>query len=647
MRRAPFLLTCLVLAVAPASAQEVAVKADEAPAPAPPPRDLVDARVKLSGDGALGYRKIRNTWKLRLSAIAEGEVDRAAEYTDRIIGFRQGAGIVRLDTVGVALIREAEQTARDGDVATALELLEKAEAAAPGLPDVPAGRARIVRRSSPMSLHIWIGDELSALKARLGDFLRRMLLFSDAVLTLLGVLALLLAVFVLAQLLRYGLSIYHDLGQLFPTMAKFVIIAGAAILALFPLIFGFGPLLLFLPVAGLMWGYQSRWERAISVLFVVGVSASPWLLRMADRLTEAGTGLEQAIHALELNPHDQRATQVVAAAVVQEQDPVATAALGLANKRVGDLKRAVELLEAAIPKLPSNEAKAIASNNLGNAWFALGNPAAARAAYERASGLLPGAPEPVFNLHRLAGVTDLTAEAKELIGKATTLDSKRVTAWAGEDAREVNRFVIDMQLPASLLTERALSGLFSPTRFASRVWIVLAGPVPEIAAPVGGLALALFFVVAARLRGRLRLTWPCSRCGRPASADMVDGPPERPLCEQCVNLFVKNIPVDRRIRFEKEEAVRRYESITSWGSRVAGVLFPGFGAMVTGRPVRGFLFAALAFALLAGLVMPDGVLFEPAMPPGPAGGVAFWGPVCLLAGLWLYSAWRTYSWTRE
>ncbi len=616
-----------------------------APAYAGAEETSADPSVKLVTSSG-GYRALANTWKLRRSALEDGDNEHADDLLKRVLRLRRDTGIRRLDSFGIALLREADVALKKDDAGLALRRVRQAEEAAPGLPEVWDARADIDRSQQPVSVHVWLPHIVNAYKARLGDFQRRMLLLSDAALTSLGLLALLGCVFLVAQVIRYGLNVYHDLGQVFPTMAKWVILVGGVLLALFPLIFGFGPLLLVLPIAGLLWAYQSAGERVITATLVLALGATPWLLRMADRLSEAGTGLEQAIHTLNLNPYDHRATATVEATVARNaEDWEARASLGLAYKRLGRLDEARTLLASSARHL-SKAASAVTYNNLGNVEFAAGHPKPAEEAYKRARELAPDAPEPVFNLHRLYTRTGNEEAAKDHVQQATALAAEQVTAWSEDNTRHLNRYVVDMDLPADVLTGRALSNVWAPTRFANRAWVVLAGPVPEMAAPLGAAALVVVFLGTLGLRKRLCLTWPCTRCGRSAEVYVIDGPPENPMCEQCVNLFVKNIPVDRRIRFEKELAVERYQSLVRWGTRLSALVLPGFAVLIRGRVLTGTVVAGVAIYIAIRLMLPDGVLFSPVMPPRPAS-LGFYTLAGVLALLWIYGAWRAYQWTRE
>ena len=119
-----------------------------------------------------------------------------------------------------------------------------------------------------------------------------------------------------------------------------------------------------------------------------------------------------------------------------------------------------------------------------------------------------------------------------------------------------------------------------------------------------------------------------------------------PLCEQCHNLFIRNIPVDRRIRFEKEERIARVRTLRLWGLRAAALVLPGLPSFVTGHPLRGTLLTGAVVFLGLRLALPDGLLFEPfgGAPPTPL----YTGVLAALVGLlWLGGFLRTWRDTRE
>jgi tetratricopeptide (TPR) repeat protein len=603
-----------------------------------------DPAVALHTTGGTREGLVSN-WMERQKRLERNESEEAARILGNMVGLRRDRGLARLDSLAVLLIREAEAAAKAGALDVASDRLAAAERMAPGLPEVHHAAARVALELQPWAVHRYVQHKARAMGASLADFQYRILFLADLMLMGLLVVALLGVVFTLAQLGRYGLNLYHELGQTFPGVWRVVLLAAVGLVVLLPFFFGFGPLGLFFPAAILLWPYQMRRERLLSVVFVGVLGAAPWALRMADRLTEAGTGITQALHALSLNPDDERAREAVEARLLAEPtDWHARAVLGLAEKRRGVLASAIPLLTQAAQEAPEGEAAGTVQNNLGNALFAAGRADKARTAYLKAAELLPRQPAPLFNLSRLELRQGKRAAATETLDKASRLDADAVSRWNEDDDLSLNRHVVDLPLPAGLLTRRALSDLLAPTPLATRAWVVLAGPVPEPAAPVGAGVTLLAFGVLGLLGRRLRLTWPCARTGRPVMVYRAAGYPERPLCDAWIDAFVKNVPMDRQIRFGLEVRAARYLAFKRWGTRVAG-LVPGLVGLLRGAPLRGTLVLGVATVLGLLVLMPNGLLLEPI--ELPTASIERWVLASVLGIIWAVGLVRAFRWPEE
>lgn len=638
MRELFIALLLLLTGAGLAPAQGPAAPGSAAPASAAPADDPAIALHTTIGPGD----RLTNLWKLRRARLANGEAESAAETLEQIDAVKRDRGIARLDGLAISLIREAEAAAADGKADLARDRLVSADRVAPGLPGIDEARARIALDLQPWAIHRWLQYKVKSIFASLADFQYRALLLADVALTFMIVVLGVALIFLLGQLLRYGVNLYYDLGTAFPQVMRIALIAAGALLFVLPFWFGFGPLIILFPIALLVWPYQSGSERLLAVVLIGLLGAAPWMLRMADRLTEAGTGLTQALHALSLDPGDARAMRVVARRVKEvPQDWHAKAVLGMAHKRHGQVPKALGLLRAAAEAAPQGEAAATVRNNLGNALFAAGRAAEAEAAYEAALQLNGRAAEPQFNLHRLYRRMGRREAAAEAINVATQLDREAVSRWNQDDDLGLNRYVVDMPLPASLLTRRAFADLFAPTPLATRAWVLFAGPLPELTAPLGASITLLGCIALVGMRRRLRLSWPCARTGRPVQTFMVHGRPELPLDDEYVAVFLHNKPIDRSLRFKLEATVGRWEAVRRWGTRLCG-LVPGLLGMVRGRPIWGAILAGVSVLLALRLIMPEGVLLDP-VTINRVGGER-WIFIGLLGVIWLYGMIKAIRW---
>lgn len=637
-RFALLLLTWLVGYVGSAAAQTPAAP------PSSPAKAAGVADPSIALHTTIGSAdRLTSLWSLRRTRLANGDDESAAETLSRIDSVKRDRGIERLDGLAVSLIREAEVAAAQGKPDIARDRLASAQLVAPGLPGIDDARARIALELQPWAIHRWLQYKVRGVFSALDDFQYRALLLADGVLIVLIILVGVGLLFLLGQMLRYGTNLYYDLGAAFPKVMRVALIAAGGLLLFLPFYFGFGPLVVLFPLAVLIWPYQSTQERVIALLFVSFLGAAPWMLRMGDRLTEAGTGVTQALHALSIDPGDAHAFRVVKRTVLESpRDWHAQAVLGMAYKRRGEVPRALEMLTRAAE---SSEGAAAGSvqNNLGNAFFAAGRAADAERAYQAAQQANPTAAEPHFNLHRLFRRMARKQQAAEALRAASQLDAEAVARWNQDDDLSLNRYVVDMRLPANLLTRRAFADLLAPTPLATRAWVLIAGPLPELTAPIGASATLLAYLLLLSMRRRLRLTWPCARTGRPVQVFMVHGRPDATYDDEYVAVFVHNTPSDRRDRFALEARMARFTSVKRWVTRACGVV-PGLVGMVRGRPIWGAFMAAAALFLMLRLVMPEGVLLEPVTLTQSS---SHWFVMVLLGLVWAYSLFKAWRLSEE
>jgi len=614
------LLSVLVFLLQPGGGLAPAV-AEPPPASAPAPSlpsaaadaaETPDSQVGLP-TAVRGEVELFGLWQLRRKAVTDGDEARADDLHKQVLIQRHELGIQRLDGFALDLLDEAGRAATVKlDLSRSQMLVDQARALSPGLPEIETAQATWALERQPWALHRWLVHTVKAMSLRLQDFQRRTLLASDLVWTTLIIAGALIGLFLVAQFIRHGLALYLGLGRTFPSLLRVVVVAAAGLLMAIPLYFGFGPLLLVFPFLILLWPLQRASERVVCVACVVVLGGTPWVLRAVDRLSAAGTGATHALYELGGNPHHPRAAAAVAAVLDrQPSDWQAMFVLGVALKRQGKLDAAIASLDGAARHVPPGNAEAARlQNDLGNAFFASGRSNAAEKAYLEAIRLDRRLPEPYFNISRLYTRTARVDKARERFAEGSALDPERVARWNADFDPNLNRFVVDLGLSADALTRRELETLLAPSPLATRAWLRLAGPVPEAVAPLGALVVLVVFTLLALIRRRTIVVVPCSRCAFSAEVHL-GGPESAPLCEQCQNLFIRNIPVDRRVRFEKEERIARYAALRLWGLRAGGLVFPGFASFLRGRAVRGCLVAGLAVFLALRIALPEGILYEP------------------------------------
>lgn len=551
-------------------------------------------------------------WRVRARSVEEGDTERADKLLAEIVSQRRDGGVVRLDPFAHAVLREARAAWSSKNNLRAEELLAQARQLAPGLPEIEEAEASRVLAEQPWAVHRWFLSKAKAARLRLADFQRRSLLLADSLLGAFFVVGLVALTFLGSQVGRHGLALAHGLGRAVPALNPWIVLGALGVAVSVPLVFGFGPLLIAFPLFVLLWVHQNTAERALSVVCVLLLGAIPWTLRAVDRFSEAGTGVSQALNALTLDPSDVRAAETVKAALAFDaEDWQAAATLGLAEKRLGRLDEAIRMHELAHRHVPAGTPDAgLVKNNLANARLASGRAVRAEALFKESIDLLPGAAEPLFNLSRLYTRTGRLSMAREQFERASNLQTERVAMWNDDLDLNLNRYVVDLPLGADRLLERELGALFAPTPLSGRTWLLLAGPLPEAISPALAVSVLVAFGVLSATRRHQKVVLPCPRCARPAEK-LARSTEVAPLCEQCHSLFVRNVPVDRRVRFEKEEQIARYRTLRVWSLRTVGALLPGLGSMLQGQPMRAILPLAVVGVLVWRLVFPGGLLSDP------------------------------------
>jgi len=586
-------------------------------------------------------------WGKRKLALAANDHGRVDDLMDRLETAGREIGLARLSPFAMAAVAEGYVALADGDVERARTLSKQGERLDRHLPALHDLNASIAAKEAWWGLHTLVKHKSKALMASLSDFRRATLLGSDLLLTWMMILALLALIFAVTQGIRYALHVFHDLGHAFPSGVRALLMTSLGAIALMPLLYGFGPLLLFFPLAALLWCYQSRGERVLSIVFVLLLGGTPWLLRAVDRLMDAGTGTPQALHALENDPTDKHALVDVARAAKNNADWQAQAVLGAAYKRLGRLSEAEIELRKALDGAPAgSDARGMVHNTLGNVLFAKGKAQLALNAYARAGELLPSSAAPYFNQHRLHDRMKNGPEAQAALVKASDINAQQVATWAADEKASVNRYVADVAFPRTVLAARALDGLFSPTSLSRQTWVALAGPLPEAVAPVGAALCLVLFLALTGIGRRLELAWPCMRCGASARFMVGEGQPIEPNCQECTNIFLRNHPIDRRIRFAKDERIARVQAYRRWGARLAGLTLPGVADLIHGATGRGILMAGLSVLVIMRYFQPSGILFEPGTLPATEISTQYpWLSVGLL--LWVSSVRSVFLRTKE
>jgi hypothetical protein len=291
-------------------------------------------------------------------------------------------------------------------------------------------------------------------------------------------------------------------------------------------------------------------------------------------------------------PGDIDAVQVALAR--RPDDAMLRAAAATHHLRLGELD-VVETLVSHVPSSSPESLRAHALGQLGAVRLARGDVRHALSAFEEARHHGESAAV-LYNLSQAYGRAIRLPEQSSLFTAARELDPELVSERSSVESRSLHGYLIRSPLPLGAFLREA----FAPSREAA----ALAGSLRERVLPPAfpdwvWIVPGLGVIVAVLLRrSEVRR---CVRCGRQVCERCSPGV-EGETCLRCVHLFVRSIQIDARVRRRELTLDRRRQVRSDVVAAATGLVLPGVGALLDGRPIAGGIRAAL-WGLGSGLVL--------------------------------------------
>ena len=557
-------------------------------------------------------------WAQRREYLRDRDERRADDIEQHVRLLKEELQVDNLFTIGAALVRESQDALAAGSPALAHKRCKQAAELSPALSDAWSCLARSLLAEDLGNFKEAAGAWMQAAQASWADpRVSRAILANIGTVLLVGLL-LAGVCFVVLLFARYAQLYVHDVHHLFPAGARtWQTRLLAAVLVLSPLLLQLGPVpLLFTGLAGCAL-YASTLEVGAGVAVMLVLAASSFAAEGLARLAAFG-GPAADVWLIESSEGSSAALGRLQRRAESGQGEFAVAfSLARRAKREGDLPSADALYRKALESSGiSGESLAAARNNLGNVYLLMGDPQKAMAQYQQAVELQDSSAPAHFNLSRAysgGGVEQLEKVQAEQ-GRAVDLDRDAINAFTGGSLqvnRKANKFVMDIPLPSSSLEPLAAGEAAIAGPVGDEARVALGGPLPPATAPLLPLGAALFFVALHALRGRIKPSGRCERCGREVCKRCdADARPSEALCAQCVNVFVRRNNVDPAERIRKEAAVHLYQHRRTLTLRLLGVL-SGAGHVLLGYPVRGIVFLLMTGCLLASVILWRGISHDP------------------------------------
>jgi len=548
-----------------------------------------------------------------------------------------------------ASIPETKARRAAGDLTTARQLAQAALRIAPDLPNPHYVLAELLMQESTGNFGAALAHVANGWMKEWSHLPSRMRLLADSLTILLLSYLAVLFLGALVQLRRHFPALTHDVGHLFPRGVTSLQAGLFTLLLLFtPLFFSLGVLTLLLLWIVAMWWYQSRQEKAVAVLLLVGALLLPFLGRVTTSAVRWFTGPLAVYHECLEGACSE--PQVAWLQETCERAPTdALRCYTLAAVRLRQGVRLPEHLDHAIGYLEplagetgglgsaiqltygnAHQAKAIAhctfqrhigGSGLDDAYRT--HAAAATAAYDRAVDLGAGA-APVYNksvMLRRLGETD-EADAALKVALAANEDEVAELQRASSDDPQigpcsesfnVNRRLAPPSLPSGALFTAALAATPLSAAQLPLLHDALLGSLTPPLLLLVVLALAGLALVFQALRARVHPSWRCSQCHRVGCVRCRRELEHLDICEECLFIKVKGSFVDAKELWFRERRIQQDEDAQRRIGRGLTFVAPGLGHIYRGHAIAGLILLSLfatfvLFAAARGGMAPETVL---------------------------------------
>lgn len=335
----------------------------------------------------------------------------------------------------------------------------------------------------------------------------------------------------------------------------------------------FGPLYLLGSLLILLGLYMTRWDKVVLYLYLVFLLSSPWTFyALSTAMSAPASGALKAV--VEVN--EARGNTYALSVLQNRENPVEIFSYALASKREGKYDEAI----ASYNKLLALRPDPRVYNNLANCYVALQNMEEAKELYKKSAQMRPSAAA-LYNLSQVYRETLDFGKGGEYFLDAQRRDVNAVSQFRAIFSRKPNRFVIDEDLPESVLWNHARTKTYR----ISTMGLSLLPPwaIPAVAVFMG----ILFFGMNGRIKNR---AYRCTRCGKIMCSKCEKHILWGHMCPQCFKSLVKLDELDARERIARILNVYEHKKTQRDIIKIITLFLPGSGFIYAGNIIRGMLF---------------------------------------------------------
>ncbi len=546
-------------------------------------------------------------WDLKKSnALGQKELD-------QLYQFKLDKGIRNVPILTFLLIRESEKASRKGDADHAVRMAIYSIKFSPDLPQPYFELARALWHQNPFQLHKILPEVLKGEAVQFQYYPISLKLFYNMFYILSNAILMTFIIFGIVVMIKYIPLYFYDIRKNMTQEISRLLLNSLKIFILFiPFFFRLDMLWALLFWSVLLWGYVSKREKQLILVFLIVLVYLPFFLRSSSSFLDGPSSdiileMHQANHEDWVKPTEEKLQVWL---TNHPDDSEVLFSLGLAEKRQGHYPAAEEFYRRATQQ---DSKFSEAFSNLGNVYLAQKQTSFAISSYQKATDLNPDRGAYYYNLYRAySQETFLSGKIDKAFQRARQLDPKLVDYYTNIDTPNrppnFNRLVIDEVLTPQRLWNRFLDQFIGKEGFLFRLFKAWFEKIPTRVPFLAPILFLGFLIGMSRYTRTKRFLTRCPMCGSPTYRFYLGTSDQEFICFNCYRIFIQKEKLHHKIVEKKSLQVRQFQKQSHLISRFLSFFFVGFGYLWREQTFKGLFFLFIFFIFILRFVYWNGVM---------------------------------------
>ncbi len=508
-------------------------------------------------------------------------------------------GIRNVPILSLLLVRESNHAIERGEVDQALEMAKYSIKFSPEIPDPYFAMAKALWHKNPLKIHKVLSEIVKGEIAQISYYPTSLKFFYNTFYLLSNAILMALIIFGIILLIKYFPLYFYDIRRgLTQEISKLVLNTLKIFVLFIPFFLRLDILWSLLYWSILLWGYVSKRERQLILIFFIFVVYLPFFLKTSSTFLDSPSSdivldLNQANHEDWNRTTEER---LRAWLTTSPDDPEVLFTLGLIEKRQGRYAQAEEFYRKA---LQSDDKLSEGFSNIGNVYLAQKQTQLAIYAYQQAIQLYPEKAAYHYNLYRAySQETFLSSKIDRTFQRARQLDPKLVDYYMAIDSPNMNRLVVDEVLTSRRLWGRFLSQYIGKEGFLFRLFKAWFERIPSRLPALAPILFLGFLMGMSRYARERRFLTRCPMCGSPTHRFYLGETEQEFVCFNCYRIFIQKEKLHPKIAEKKTMQVKTFQKENHLIGRFLSFIFVGFAYLWGNHPFRGLLLLFIFFVFI-------------------------------------------------